>query len=55
MDVPYRIVARRPGDVEAVWADTTLAARELGWRSDRPLEETLRSAWQWQLRVKSEE
>jgi UDP-glucose 4-epimerase len=46
--VPYRIVGRRPGDVEAVWADTTLAAEELGWRSDRPLEDTLRSAWAWQ-------
>jgi UDP-glucose 4-epimerase len=46
--VPYRIVGRRPGDVEAVWADTTLAAEELGWRSDRPLEETLRTAWAWQ-------
>ena len=46
--VPYKIVARRPGDVEAVWADTTLAAEELGWRSDRPLDETLRTAWAWQ-------
>ncbi len=46
--VPYRITPRRPGDVEAVWADTTLAAQELGWRSDRPLDETLRSAWEWQ-------
>jgi UDP-glucose 4-epimerase len=46
--VPYKIVARRPGDVEAVWADTTLAAEQLGWRSDRPLDETLRSAWAWQ-------
>jgi UDP-glucose 4-epimerase len=46
--VPHKIVGRRAGDVEAVWADTTLAARELGWRSDRPLSETLRSAWEWQ-------
>ena len=49
VEVPRRIVARRPGDVEAVWADTTLAADELGWRASRPLEETLRTAWQWQL------
>jgi UDP-glucose 4-epimerase len=46
--VPCRIVGRRPGDVEAVWADTTLAAEDLGWRSDRPLDETLRTAWAWQ-------
>jgi UDP-glucose 4-epimerase len=50
--VPYRIVGRRPGDVEAVWADTTLAAEELGWRSDRPLDETLRSAWKWEQRLR---
>jgi UDP-glucose 4-epimerase len=46
--LPYRIVGRRAGDVEAVWADTSLAARELGWRAETPLEETLRSAWKWQ-------
>lgn len=49
--VPYRIVGRRAGDVEAVWADTTLAGEELGWRSDRPLDETLRSAWKWQKSI----
>ncbi|MDR1671013.1 MAG: UDP-glucose 4-epimerase GalE [Alistipes sp.] len=46
--VPFKIVARRAGDVEAVWADTTLAARELGWHSERPLAETLRTSWAWQ-------
>jgi UDP-glucose 4-epimerase len=50
----YRIVGRRAGDVEAVWADTTLANSELGWRATRPLDETLRSAWQWQKRMKNE-
>ena len=48
VEVPRRIVARRPGDVEAVWADTTLAAEELGWSAQRPLEETLHTAWAWQ-------
>ena len=47
--VPYRVVGRRAGDVEAVWADTSLATKELGWHSERPLEETLRSAWAWQV------
>ncbi len=49
--VPCRVVGRRAGDVEAVWADTTLAATELGWHSDWPLDETLRSAWEWQKKV----
>ncbi len=50
--VPYRIIGRRPGDVEAMWADTTLATTELGWHSERTLPETLRSAWAWQLSLK---
>jgi UDP-glucose 4-epimerase len=49
--VPYSVVGRRPGDVEAVWADTTLAATELGWSSTRSLEDTLRTAWAWQKHI----
>jgi UDP-glucose 4-epimerase len=47
----YKVVGRRAGDVEAVWADTTLANSELGWHASRPLDETLRSAWEWQKRI----
>ena len=36
--VPYRIVARRPGDVAACWADPALAERLLGWRARRGVE-----------------
>ncbi len=48
----YKIVGRRAGDVEAVWADTRLANEELGWRAERPLDETLRSAWEWEKHVR---
>jgi UDP-glucose 4-epimerase len=48
----YKIAPRRAGDVEAVWADTTLAEKELGWRATRTLDETLRSAWAWQQTLK---
>jgi UDP-glucose 4-epimerase len=48
--VNYRITARRAGDIEKVWADTTLANRELGWRAGVPIEETLLNAWNWQKR-----
>ena len=44
----YKVVGRREGDIEAVWADPTFANKELGWKAVRPLEDTLRSAWQWQ-------
>lgn len=46
--VNYRITGRRAGDIEKVWADTSLAHRELGWESRVSLEETLANAWNWQ-------
>lgn len=44
----YEIVERRPGDVVKIYADTTLANKELGWKAELGLEEMLRSAWAWQ-------
>ena len=46
--INYKIVGRRPGDVEKVYADTTQANRELGWKAEKTLEETLLSAWNWE-------
>ena len=48
----YKIAPRRPGDVVAIWADTTLANEELGWKAERSLDETLRSAWAWEKNVR---
>ena len=48
----YRVAARREGDVTAIWADTTLANEELGWRAERELGETLKAAWAWECRVR---
>jgi len=45
----YRIVKRRPGDIEKIYADTTLANNELGWKAETPLDETLLSAWNWEV------
>ena len=44
----YKFVDRRPGDVVAIWAETTLANNELGWKAERTVEETLASAWAWE-------
>lgn len=52
VDVPYKIVGRRDGDVPAVWADTALANEELGWKAERNIEDTLRSAWAWEKHVR---
>ena len=46
--VPYRIVARRPGDVAACWADPALAERLLGWKAQHGLERMCADAWRWQ-------
>ena len=44
----YKIVGRRAGDIEQVWADTTFANEELGWKAELNLETMMQSAWQWQ-------
>ena len=46
--VPYDIVARRPGDVAACYADPTLATKLLDWRAKRGIEDMCRDAWRWQ-------
>jgi UDP-glucose 4-epimerase len=48
----YKIVDRRTGDIEKIWADTTYANEELGWKAEKSLEETLLSAWNWEKNVR---
>ena len=54
LKLKYKIVERRPGDIEKIWADTTYANNELGWKAETGLEETLLSAWNREKRVKVE-
>lgn len=44
----YKVVARRAGDIEKVFADTRFANEELGWKAEISLDETLLSAWNWE-------
>jgi len=46
--VPYRLVARRPGDVASCYADPALAAGLLGWRASRGIDEMCTDTWRWQ-------
>ena len=46
--VPYRIVARRPGDVAACYADPALAAMKLKWSALHGVEQMCLDAWRWQ-------
>jgi UDP-glucose 4-epimerase len=44
----YEIKERRPGDIVKVWADTEYANAELGWKSEKTLDEMTSSAWKWE-------
>ena len=46
--IPYNIVARRPGDVAASYADPTRARAELGWAATRDIAEMCADTWRWQ-------
>lgn len=48
VEIPYEIVARRPGDVAECYADPTKAREELGWSAVRDLEAMCRDSWNWQ-------
>lgn len=52
VELKYKIVGRRSGDIEQIYADTTLANNELGWKAEKSIEETLLSAWNWEKRVR---
>jgi UDP-glucose 4-epimerase len=47
----YQFANRRPGDVEKIYADTQYANKELGWKAQKTLDETILSAWKWQLNL----
>lgn len=49
----YKIVARRPGDVEKVYANTAFANTELGWKAEKNLDDMTLSAWKWELALKN--
>lgn len=49
--VPYKIVGRRAGDIEKVWANPEFANKELGWVAKETVEDTLASAWKWQQKI----
>ena len=49
----YKVVGRREGDIEKVWADTSHANDELGWKAEKGIEESLQSAWKWEMHIRS--
>ena len=50
--VPHKIVGRRAGDIEKVWADPAYANNVLGWKAESTIHDTMKSAWKWQLKLR---
>ena len=51
----YSVTDRRAGDIEKIWADPSLANRELGWKTEISIEEAMETAWRWENRLKNKE
>lgn len=47
----YKMGERRPGDVEAIYADNKKATEILGWKAEKGIDEMMDSAWRWQLKL----
>ncbi|GEJ43411.1 MULTISPECIES: UDP-glucose 4-epimerase GalE [unclassified Chryseobacterium] len=53
VEVPYQICARREGDITIAYANPEKAEKELNWKSETSLEESLRTVWEWQKYLSS--
>lgn len=50
VNIPYKIVGRRDGDVAVCYADCSKANRELNWKAKRGLDEMCKDSWAWQIK-----
>ena len=48
----YKIVGRREGDIEQIWAQPDKANNVLGWKAEETIEDTMASAWKWQKQLR---
>ncbi|EGU31925.1 UDP-glucose 4-epimerase GalE [Vibrio scophthalmi] len=46
--IAYQFVPRRAGDIAECWADSSKAARDLGWKATRTVDEMTQDTWRWQ-------
>jgi UDP-glucose 4-epimerase len=53
--VRYKITGRRAGDIEKIWANPAYANNELGWKTMSSLDEAMKTAWEWEKRIRKEE
>jgi len=50
--VNYVVADRRQGDVEQIFGSPALANQKLNWKAQKNLDETLASAWQWEMNLR---
>ena len=48
LKLPYKIVARRPGDLATCYADPAKSEKVLGWKAEKTLVDMCRDSWNWQ-------
>ncbi|WP_293729999.1 UDP-glucose 4-epimerase GalE [uncultured Actinobacillus sp.] len=48
IEIPYKFAPRRAGDIAVNYADAGRAAKELGWKAERDLEQMMKDTWNWQ-------
>ena len=48
LNLPYKIVERRPGDIATCYADPTRSEKTLGWKAEKSLQDMVRDSWNWQ-------
>lgn len=51
----YTVAPRRPGDIEKIWADPSLANRELGWKTKSTLDEAMATAWLREKKIRNKQ
>jgi UDP-glucose 4-epimerase len=49
----YTVTGRRPGDIEKIWADPSFANKELGWKTLSSLDDAMKTAWEWEKRIRN--
>jgi len=52
LKLPYKLVNRRVGDIEKIWANTDYANNELGWKAELGIDDCMLSAWNWEKKIR---
>jgi UDP-glucose 4-epimerase len=50
----YKITGRRQGDIVKIWADPSLANSELGWKTAYSLDDSMKTAWEWEKQIRKQ-